>query len=542
MAKSRKLSLFRGDRSLWIIIAVLCVVSMLVVYSATASMAYREVAGDTSHYLFRQARFIILGFFIIIVVHWIDYKSYARYGRFLFKVSLVAVALAYVMGVTFNDAPRWIRIPVIGLTFQPSDMLKITLVMVLSGQLGARQSIINRIPILPALTWGGWQRNPRKNFDIFMKTTRPLIMPIFLAAAVVLPANLSTALIMFLVSIVILITGRVRKREIVRLCVGSLVALALIIGVMKVFDIGRAGVWVSRLTTYVEPLVGLGGGAINADGTINDDDFQTQQARIAIASGGFFGKGPGNSTQRSQLPHPYSDFAYAFIIEEYGIFGGMVVLTLYLWIFYRAGVIVRRCNRPSAGLLVLGLALSITTQAFVNMAVSVGLLPVTGQTLPLISLGGSSVFFTCIAFGMILGISRQSDEYEAQLAEAERKRLQDEAEAQRAAYLLEHPMDEYPEEEAEVAGITEDGVDSDLSAEMLDEQELEDLSDGHQIDTFKVKAKDETFSPGTAYVDDDEFSVVDYSRGTSLSRGDYSLGRRAKRSVGLYESEEDKTK
>ena len=411
MAKKRRLALFRGDRSLWIIIAVLCVVSLLVVYSATASMAYREVGGDTSYYLFRQARFIIFGFFIIIVVHWIDYRSYARYAKALFRLSVVLVILAYIIGVTLNDAPRWLKVPVIGLTFQPSDLLKITLVMVLAQQLGKRQKTIAHLPLLPALTYRGWSRNPQRNIDIYLNTTQPLLMPIVAACAVVLPANLSTAMIIFAVCMIMLWMGRVRKREIFKLIFIGAFVLGLVIGGMRLAGVGRAKIWMSRIENYIQPIVGNDGQPVAL--YEDDGDFQKEQAKIAIASGRIIGKGPGNSTQRSQLPHPYSDFAYAFIIEEYGVVGGMVVFVLYLWIFYRTGVIVRRCRRPSPALTVLGLSLIITLQAFVNMAVSVGLMPVTGQTLPLISLGGSSVLFTCISFGMILGISRQSDAEEA---------------------------------------------------------------------------------------------------------------------------------
>lgn len=512
MAKKRKLALFRGDRSLWIIIAVLCVVSMLVVYSATASMAYREVAGDTSHYLFRQFRFIVLGFFIIMVVHWIDYKSYAKYARALFNISVVLVILAYVVGVSLNEAPRWIRVPVIGLTFQPSDLLKITLVMVLAQQLGARQEIINRIPILPSFSYGAWKRNPHKNLDIFMKTTKPLIVPIVMACAVVLPANLSTSLILFAVSMVILVVGRVRKREIMRLVMLAVVTLVVVVGVMKAFDIGRANVWVSRVTTYIAPLVSDDNNKEQGKSGGDDDDFQIEQARIAIASGGVFGKGPGNSTQRSQLPHPYSDFAYAFIVEEYGLFGASVVFVLYLWIFYRAGVVVRRCNRPSAALLVLGLALSITSQAFVNMAVSVGLLPVTGQTLPLISLGGSSVFFTCIAFGMILGISRESDEHEAKMAEL----------AKQAA--LADAMGETDGED--------DSQESDSDYEPEDDSDSEfedDYQDDDQYDSGEDDDQDD-YSES----DDDEITMVDYSHHDPQDQA-----RADKEVVSLYDDKKD---
>lgn len=403
--KKRKLALFKGDRSLWIIIAVLCVISILVVYSATVSMAYRQAGGDTTYYVLRQARFILGGFFTIIVVHWIDYRFYARYARTLFNISVILVLLAYFVGVSLNDAARWIRIPIIGLTFQPSDVLKISLIMVLAAQLGARQGVIDRIPMMPALSSSAWRRNPQKNMDIFYKTTRPLIMPIVIAALVVMPSNLSTAIIIVLVAGVMLIVGRVRRGEIMRLMWVALLSLVVIVGGMKLLGIGRADTWINRVESFISPVIDSNQAQKSAE-----DEFQKQQARIAIASGGVIGKGPGNSTQRSQLPHPYSDFAYAFIIEEYGIVGGVVVMILYLWIFYRAGVIMRRSKRPSPSLLVLGLSLMITMQAFVNIAVSVGLIPVTGQSLPIISLGGSSVFFTCIAFGMILGVSRESDE------------------------------------------------------------------------------------------------------------------------------------
>lgn len=402
MSKKRKLRLFRGDKALWIIVAALFLGSLLVVYSATAAMAYREVDGNTSYYLFRQARFILGGFFMIILVHWIDYKYYARYAKALFKLSVVLVILAYVIGVSFNDASRWIRIPGMRLTFQPSELLKVTLMIVLAQQLAIRQKYISKIPILPAFSVRKWRQNPQRNLNIWLYTTQPLILPVVVATLIVLPSNLSTAAILFLTCVIVMIVGRVRGREITRLMLAGMIGIVLIVGTMKIAGVGRAETWVNRVTQFVQ---------IDDDDAPagSQDNFQAEQAQIAIASGGFMGKGPGNSTQRSQLPHPYSDFAYAFIIEEYGMVGGIVVFILYLWIFYRCGLIVRRCNRPSQGLMVLGLSLVITMQAFVNMGVSVGIIPVTGQPLPLISLGGSSVFFTCIAIGMILGVSRETE-------------------------------------------------------------------------------------------------------------------------------------
>ncbi len=333
----------------------------------------------------------------------------------MFQLSVVLVLLTYVVGITLNEASRWLRLPGLGFTFQPSELLKVALVVVLAQQLGVRQAHIDKIPLLPAMTPGRWGRNPGRNYDIWYKTTRPILLPVIVATLVVLPANFSTAAIIWTTSLVMMMVGRVRQRELNRLIFVSGVATAVIVGVMYFAGVGRAQTWVNRVVQYVQP----GTEVTTQSRQASRDSYQVQQAEIAIASGGVVGKGPGNSTQRSQLPHPYSDFAYAFIIEEYGLAGGIVVFVLYLWIFYRAGLIVRRCNRPSQGLMVLGLSLIITLQAFVNMAVSVGLIPVTGQPLPLISLGGSSVFFTCLAIGMILGVSRESERELAQAAAAE---------------------------------------------------------------------------------------------------------------------------
>lgn len=409
--KKRRLSPFRGDRSLWIIISILLVISLLVIYSSTVSLAHAEksVSGDTSYFMLRQAKFIIFSFLVMIFIHWIDFKYYARFIRLIFYFSVGLVILAMFIGESRNEATRWIPIPFFG-RFQPSEMLKIALIALLAVQLGARSTIISKIPIIPSLSYKGWITSPHKNHDIWNKTTKPLVLPAAIACAVILPMNLSTAMIMFLVTLIIFIVGRVRMGEIWRIIKIGIVTLTVIITVMMLFGVGRAETWLSRIENYVAPLVGVQKTETKKDVAEN---FQKEQAKIAIASGGLIGKGPGNSTQRSQLPHPYSDYAYAFIIEEYGAFGGAVIFLLYLWIFYRTGVVMRRCRNTTTALLVFGLGLSITVQAFVNMLVCVGLFPVTGQPLPLISMGGSSVMFTCIAFGIILSISRQNNQEDA---------------------------------------------------------------------------------------------------------------------------------
>ena len=395
--------IFGGDKVLWVILAALAVVSLLVVYSSTASMAYRKAGGDTAHYFMNQLKFIGLGFVVIYLVHRINYQVYARFARLGFLVALGAMALTFVVGVNLNDASRWIRIPGVGLTFQPSDFLKVTLVMVLAQQLAQRQTVIQKIPILPQFSVSGWTKNGRRNRDILFDTTIPLLLPVVLACGAIFFSNFSTSAITFFTCWVMLYIGRVRVRELWRLVGIVVVVIALALAFMSAAGIGRAETWMNRLKDYA----GIGTEQVDEK---SDDNLQVEQAKIAIASGGIFGKGPGNSTQRANLPHSYSDFAYAFIVEEYGVVGAVVVLVLYLWIFFRTILIFQKCGTAFPSLLVLGLGLMIVLQALFNMLVSVNLFPVTGQTLPLISLGGSSLLFTSLALGMILGVSRQTQE------------------------------------------------------------------------------------------------------------------------------------
>ena len=398
---------FSGDRVLWVIIAILSIASLLVIYSSTASMAYRKAGGDTAHYFLQQLKFIVLGFAAMIAVHRIDYQRYARprFLSFVFVTALLFMLLTFFVGVNLNSASRWIRIPLIGVTFQPSDFLRIALIAILARQLAKRQTNIHRMPLLPALTLRGWRKNPDKNFNILTNITIPVLGPIVIACAAIFISNFSTAAITFCTCLIMLYVGRVRVRELWRLVALVFVTMVCAVSVMYAFNIGRSHTWVNRL--------GIGDmmsktEQVKAQG--EDDDLQQEQARIAIASGGLMGKGPGNSTQRSNLPHAYSDFAYAFIVEEYGLVGSCLILFLYLCVFFRGIVIFQRCGTALPSLLVLGLSLMITLQALINMMVSVGYFPVTGQTLPLISLGGSSVVFTSLSLGIILGVSRQMKE------------------------------------------------------------------------------------------------------------------------------------
>ncbi len=400
----RQKFLFRGDRALWVVIAILSVFSLLVVYSSTASMAYKVAGGNTSYYLTRQAIFIFIGFITIIVVHWIDLKTYLQYVPFLFKAALVAMCCVYFLGEARNDASRWYK--VFNVTFQPADLLKIMLMMYLAKILGARQRFIDKVDIVPQLT--RWSSERERNMAIWNNYTKKIVMPIVLSCVAIFFSNLSTTVIVFVCAMIVLWVGRVKSSQIGKIVGICFISMFLAISIMGVAQVGRANTWINRLERFVMPQVQDGDNI----GQVSSTNYQALQAEIAIASGGALGKGPGGSTQRSQLPHPYSDFAYAFIIEEYGLPGAVIIILLYLWVFFRARAIVYRTQKPTEGLMVLGLALISVFSAMIHIFVSVGIVPVTGQTLPLISLGGSSIVFTSLSFGIILSISRASYERE----------------------------------------------------------------------------------------------------------------------------------
>lgn len=391
---------FGGDRALWVVIIALSVVSLLVVYSSTASLAYKKFGGDTSHHVANQLVFLVLSFGVMFVTHRINYQTYARFATVAFTFGLALVGMTFFFGVNFNDASRWLPIPGTGYTFQPSDFLKVTLVLVLARQLAKRQKTIAKSPILPPLSPSSWARHGAKNREILFGTTLPLLFPVVASCAVIFFSNFSTSAITFFTCLVMLYIGRVKVGQLGKLVSIVSIVLAVALTVMIIFDIGRARTWGNRIVSFA----GL------SEQVDSDDDLQVEQAKIAIASGGFFGKGPGHSTQRANLPHSYSDFAYAFIVEEYGVLGALIVLVLYLWIFYRTIIIFQKCGTAFPAFLALGLGLLIVLQAIFNMLVSVNLFPVTGQTLPVISLGGSSLLFTSLALGMILGVSRQTQE------------------------------------------------------------------------------------------------------------------------------------
>lgn len=371
-------SRLKGDRWLWIIIIILSVWSLLAVYSSVGTLAYKEGKG-TEVYLIKHTLLIVGGFALMYFSHKLDYQWYAGISKILMAITIPLLLYTLFFGNTVNEASRWVTIPVINQTFQTSDLAKLALITFLARTLTRKQ----------------------ENIKDVKKAFIPIMGSVFIIFALIAPANLSTALMLFGVSVLLLIVGRISIKQIFYVCTGVFIILLFVI-----FLGPRRQTYISRVQTFMgwqdETLVDRGA-----------KSYQADHAKIAIASGGVFGKGPGNSTQRNVLPHPYSDFIFAIIIEEYGTIGGVALVALYVVLMFRCIRIVTQSPKAFGALLAAGLGFSLTLQALGNMAVAVGLGPVTGIPLPLVSMGGTSILFTSIAFGIILSVSRNIDEMKA---------------------------------------------------------------------------------------------------------------------------------
>ena len=362
---------FKGDGVIWGVIFALSVLSLLAVYSSTGTLAYKYQGGNTLYYILKHFILLSFGIGIIFITHLVPYKFYSRLSQLFLYLSLFLLAVTLILGTSLNQATRWLTLPGLGLTIQTSDFAKLALLMYLARVLSMRQDKVD-------------------DFNGFVVT---LVLPVVAVCGLIMPANLSTALILFVTSFILMFIGRVKFKYLLIIgFVGLLIVSLVITGIVVSGKKGRIATWQNRIENFVSGE--------------SEENYQAEQSKIAIASGGIFGKGPGNSMQRNFLPHPYSDFIYAIIIEEYGFIGGAVVLFLYMFLLFRAGVIVRKATRTFAAFLAIGLAFSLTFQAMINMGVAASIFPVTGQTLPLVSMGGSSILFTGVAFGIILSVSR----------------------------------------------------------------------------------------------------------------------------------------
>lgn len=367
----------KGDRVIWMTVLFLGLISLLAVYSSISSLAFKREGGSTLHFLMKHGLMLITGGIIMIYAARQQYTIYSRFAQLLIGVMAVLLLLTLLLGSNINDASRWITVPIINQSFQTSDPAKVVLIVYLARVLGKHH---------------GEEWTFR---DVLLK----LMLPVGVICGLILPANFSTAAVLFTVCLIIMFIGEVPIKHmamIVGLAVGAFILL-MVLAKTTPGLLPRADTWVSRIESFgVED---------------HDANYQVEHAKIAIASGGFLPNGPGSGTSRNYLPHPYSDMIYAFIIEEYGsIIGGLGLLLLYLILMFRAVRIASKCVKQFGSLVAIGLSLMLVLQAMINMAVAVNLVPVTGQPLPLVSMGGTSVWFTCLAIGIVLSVSRSLEE------------------------------------------------------------------------------------------------------------------------------------
>ena len=378
---------------------MLIVTSILVVYSSTAKMTY-EVASNMSLFdaLQKQVMYVMMSVFVIFITHKINHQFIFKWTKVIYLVCLALTIATFFIGVRTNDAARWIQIGPV--QFQPSETLKIATILMLARAMESRQSVIDKLKILPT----SFKIFKPDQWKIIKENSWPLLGPVFVSCAVIAPAHTSSALIVFMASVIMLYIGRVSIKEIVKFVSVICLIGALGIAGMQAVGTGRAGVAKVRVTEWYEHWFG------DTEASNISEISDTQRALIAIHNGGLVGEGAGQSTSRVLVIHPESDYAYAFFVSEYGIILGLILMLLYIWIFFRALDIGQQCTTPFPTLMTYGLGLLITGQALLHILVQTYILPETGQTLPFISRGGSSLIFTTMALGMIISVSRTNEQ------------------------------------------------------------------------------------------------------------------------------------
>lgn len=363
----------KGDKVIWTVVFLLTIISFLAVYSSTGTLAWKFKGGNTEYYMLKHAVILFFGLLLMYFAHMVKYTYYSRIFQIALYIAVPLLLVTLIFGLNINEAKRVLQLP-FNLTFQTSDLAKITLIIYLARMLTKKQ----------------------ENIKSFKEAFVPLLVPVLIVCGLIFPANFSTAAILFTTSMVLIFIGRVKLIYFFGMIGVGVITLALALAILYFMPIekqGRFATWKSRITTFV-------------DGGESANNYQVEQAKIAIASGYPLGKGPGNSTQRNFLPHPYSDFIFAIIVEEYGFAGGFVIIMLYLILFYRAVRIVTKAPGTFGSFLTIGVGFSLVFQAMINMGVAVNILPVTGQPLPLVSMGGTSIWFTSLAIGIILSVSK----------------------------------------------------------------------------------------------------------------------------------------
>ncbi len=399
----------RGDKVIWALVLLLGLVSLLIVYSATGSLAYKMYKGNTEVYLFKQIAFIAIGFVIIYFAHRVNYTLYSGLAKILYLLSIPLLLYTLFFGVTMNEGSRWIRLPIINLTMQTSDLAKLALFMFLARMLSRKQNKIKD----------------------FKKGFLPIIVPVAFTCLLIAPANLSTALLLGASCLLLMFIGRVSTKHLLLTIGCALIPVAFLITAAIIQHktaeaeteqtasvVPAKKEKTSRLTARVSTWIGRVENFMYGSKDASDDDhYQVNQAKIAIARGGILGNGPGNGEARNFLPQAYNDYIYATLIEEYGLMGGAAIIFIYLVFLFRCIRLFKKCPFAFGAFLALGLSFTLVIQAMANMAVNVNLFPVTGVTLPLVSMGGSSFLFTCLSIGIILSVARNVEKLEGKKAQ-----------------------------------------------------------------------------------------------------------------------------
>ena len=369
----------KGDKTIWAVVSLLALFSFLPVYSSSSSLAYLYGDGNTLKFLLKHFAHLVLGFVILFGVHKVPYHYFKGLSVIALPIVLILLVITMTQGTTIEgaNASRWIRIPFVGFTFQSSTLASVVLFTYVARYLA-------RI---------------KDKTVTFKETLLPLWLPIFIVLALILPANFSTAAIIFsMISILVFIGGYPIRYLLIILFAGALF-LTLFVVSAKAFPSlfpNRVDTWMSRIDNFT-------------DGEETEADYQIDKAKAAIASGGITGLGPGKSIQKNFLPQSSSDFIYAIIVEEFGLVGSLSLMSLYMLLLFRFVIVAHKAETIFGKLLVIGVGLPIVFVALVNMAVAVEIFPVTGQTLPLISSGGSSIWMTCMAIGMVLSVSAKRE-------------------------------------------------------------------------------------------------------------------------------------
>ncbi len=375
----------KGDKLIWAIVTLLAIFSFLPVYSAASNLAYTSTSGSTFTFFVKHFMHLFLGFLIIYGVHRIPYRYFRGLSMVMIPIVLVLLIVTMLQGTTIEgaNASRWIQIPIVGMSFQTSTLAAVVLMVYVARYLSKIQ----------------------EKEITFKETILPLWLPVFFVLILILPANFSTTAIIFSMVMILTFVGGYPIKYLAIVVGTGIVALTLFILVAKAFpDLmeNRIQTWENRVDNFLN------------GGEDTEADYQIEKAKIAIASGGIQGVGPGKSVQKNFLPQSSSDFIFAIIVEEYGMIGGLFLLVMYCWLLFRIVIISQKADTVFGKLLVLGVGLPIVFQAFINMAVAVELFPVTGQTLPLISSGGTSIWMTCLAIGIILSVSVKREEIKGQ--------------------------------------------------------------------------------------------------------------------------------